>query len=488
VELSLELSGGTVQPGRYRSVLRARAGDAGADLPVEVVVVRPAEGVGALSVGELPASLVQGRVIPLPVEVRDTAGLPLADGTVGWRVEPGHGGFVDGEGRFVGYRPGPVTLVASVGPLRDSATLEVIPRNREGSLTVVGEGPETARYTSDLWVRGSAAHLGTWAARPDSAGGVNFGDALVTWDVSDPAAPVRRQTLRVDARTVNDVKLHPDRPLALVTHEGSNDGQNGVTFLDLSDPLAPRPVSRFTEGLEPGVHNGWLHGDYAYLVVDGVGNGLRVVDVSDPERPRGVARWWAGSSFLHDVYVRDGLAFLSHWNAGLVILDVGHGIAGGTPTAPREVSRIQDLGGQTHNAWYWPDAGLVFVGEEDFATPGRLRVVDVSDLRTPRVVGTFAVPGDTPHNLWLDEEARVLYLAWYGAGIRALDVSGELLGDLGRQGREIMGLRYGGEGPCPGEDATCAWAPQLHRGLLHLSDINRGLVILRPRVEPTEAP
>jgi hypothetical protein len=180
--------------------------------------------------------------------------------------------------------------------------------------------------------------------------------------------------------------------------------------------------------------------------------------------------------------VRDGLAFLSHWNAGLVILDVGHGVRGGSPAAPVEVARLANLAGQTHNAWYWPEAGYVFVGEEDMETPGRMHVVDVRNLSAPREVATFAVPGQTPHNFWLDEEGAILYLAWYGNGIRALDVSGELLGELDRQGREIAWLRYdGGNGTCDlGGTSTCTWAPQLHRGFLWVSDMNQGLVALEP--------
>jgi hypothetical protein len=165
-----------------------------------------------------------------------------------------------------------------------------------------------------------------------------------------------------------------------------------------------------------------------------------------------------------------------------VILDVGHGIVGGSPERPVEVSRLADLGGQTHNAWYWPDEGYVFVGEEDFSSPGQMHVVDIRNLREPREVATFRVPGQTPHNFWLDETRGVLYLAWYGKGVRALDVSGELLGELDRQGREIAALQYGtGLGLCDRSgDDTCSWAPQLHRGLVWVADMNRGLVTLQP--------
>jgi hypothetical protein len=344
----------------------------------------------------------------------------------------------------------------------------------------VGHGLQTDRFSSDLWVREGYAYLGSWSAR-GSGDTQQLGNTLYTWDVSDPVTPVLVNELRVDARTVNDVKVHPNGRLALITHEGSEDGLNGVTLLDLSDPAAPRPIVRSTEGLQSGVHNAWLDGNHAYLVVDGGGGGLRVLDISDPALPRTVASFYAGTSFLHDVYVRDGLAFLSHWNAGFVVLDVGDGRAGGSPDNPVEVSRISELGRQTHNAWYWPETGYVFVGEEDFSTPGRMHVVDFRDPWNPREVASFSVPGQTPHNFWLDEERGILYLAWYGQGVRALDVTGELLGDLTHQGREIAGLLYnGGPGSCDRIASTCNWAPQLEGGLLYLSDVNSGLVILRP--------
>jgi hypothetical protein len=76
----------------------------------------------------------------------------------------------------------------------------------------------------------------------------------------------------------------------------------------------------------------------------------------------------------------------------------------------------------------------------------------------------------------LDEESAVLYMAWYENGIRALDVSGELMGELDRQGRELAGFQYGGTG----SNGTRNWAPQMEDGLLYLSDMNTGLWVLRP--------
>ncbi len=42
--------------------------------------------------------------------------------------------------------------------------------------------------------------------------------------------------------------------------------------------------------------------------------------------------------YLHDLQVIDGLAYLAYWRDGIVILDVGNGIKGGSPEHPQLVS------------------------------------------------------------------------------------------------------------------------------------------------------
>ncbi len=473
---------GSVGIGTYGAEVTARvAQEAEATMALSFEVeAAPSEEIEELLVSAPTSSTRRGDVLALLVEGRTAGGGTVSDLPVDWSVQPAGAAYVTGTGRVVAYVEGPITLLAEYGGHSASVGLIATSRARSGSVTKLGEASVSDRHTSDLWVHGDFAYTGTWGQRRVGSA-VNPGNRLYAWDISAPSAPRRTHHLTVDARVVNDVKVRADGALGVLTHEGSDDLLNGVTFLDLSDPARPTPIGRFTDGLESGVHNAWLEGDYAYLVMDGNGNGLRILDVSDPAAPAVVATFYAGSSFLHDVYVRDGLAFLSHWNAGLVILDVGHGIRGGSPAGPVEVSRVPDLGGQTHNAWYWPDAGYVFVGEEDSQTPGIMRILDVRNLEDPHVVATFRVPDATPHNFWLDEDRGVLYAAWYAQGLRAIDVSGELLGELDRQGREIFGERYDGIGlGCASVDGTCAWAPQLHRGALYVSDMNNGMVVLAP--------
>lgn len=480
VELRVEVVvDAPLPPAEYRADVRARsAGGAERTLAVAFRVEAAGEP-ASLVIEGAPTRARRGEVVALEAVVRDAEGTPVPGADVVWFLLPADAGLVTDAGRLVAYRTGDVRAVAALGELADTVVVGVEPRGLSGSFVVEAvSGPPGGRLTSDLRVRGDHAYTGTWGGGGSAA---PPGDALFAWRIDDPANPVLVDSVIVDASTVNDVKVSADGTLGVVTHEGSSDRRNGITLLDLSDPAHPRPIRRYTEGLESGVHNVWIDGDFVYAAPDGREEGLHVIDVSNPASPWTVATWSDAGSVLHDVHVREGLAFLSHWNAGLVILDVGNGIAGGSPSAPTEVSRIATRGGQTHNAWYWPGAGYVFVGEEDFRTPGVVHVVDVRDPTRPEEVATFAVGGAPPHNFWLDEERGILYIGWYGNGARAVDVSGELLGELERQGREWASSVYAGVGPgCPGGSGTCSWAPRLHRGLVFVSDINRGLVVLRP--------
>ncbi len=469
-------------PGTYEAAVTAHLDDeVVATTVVSFTVQEPPAPGAAVSISAPGVAIRQGDVAAFTATVVDSAGEEIPEPVLAWRVEPAGAGFAATDGRVVGYQPGEVRVVVAHGAAEDTAVVEVTARGLDGAFTQLGTGPVPERFTSDVWVHGSHAYTGSWMTRIVN-GDTATGNTLLAWNIATPTVPQRTDSVRLDARVVNDVKVASDGALAVASHEFSADGRDGVTLLDLADPAHPEVIARFMpDELSPGVHNVWIDGTTLYVVTDGSGptSGLNVVDISNPADPQLLSHFYAGSSFLHDVLVRDGLAFLSHWNAGLVILDVGNGIAGGSPSAPVEVSRI-DLAGQTHNAWYWPEAGYVFVGEEDTFTPGIMHVVDVASLHAPVEVATFRVPGDTPHNFWLDEDAQVLYLAWYSRGLRALDVSGRLLGELEKQGREIAAVEYGAAGDCPGSTSgTCAWAPQLHSGTVWVADMNRGLFSFR---------
>ena len=159
---------------------------------------------------------------------------------------------------------------------------------------------------------------------------------------------------------------------------------------------------------------------------------------------------------MHDIDLRDGLLYASYWNDGLVVLDVGNGIKGGSPSNPTLVSQYKyDLnamykqvevdGGPgfirgTHTAWRHKN--YVFIADEVFPAGypkgtkdaaasrayGRLQVLDVSDIAHPKPVAWYEPEYGGVHNVWVAGDT--LYMGAYNAGFHAFDLSGELRGDL----------------------------------------------------------
>jgi hypothetical protein len=171
----------------------------------------------------------------------------------------------------------------------------------------------------------------------------------------------------------------PDGNTLVITREGVADRRNGIVLADVRDPLHPRAIGEFTDGVTAGVHSAFVYaqpkyGTHVYLTNDGTGM-LHIVDISDPAHPKQVSTWTTpraeAGRFLHDVDVQDGLLYGSWWNDGLVILDVGNGIKGGSPSNPQLVARykydldalyrdVEAEGGKgfirgTHTAWRYKD-------------------------------------------------------------------------------------------------------------------------------------
>ena len=380
-----------------------------------------------------------------------------------------------GEGVFVAEEAGTYRVSARMGE-RDvqSGIVIVEARGADAQLVQLGRGGIAEHHSGDVWVFEGVdgrdyAYIGTF-----------MWDWMKVWDVT-----VLTDSLQLDARRINDVKIHPNNRLGIVTREGASSRRNGMVFLDLSTPAHPEILSEYTETVTGGVHNVWISGEHE--LVYAVHNGTRavhVIDISDPEAPREVGRWGIDSQqrSLHDVMVQDGYAYVSYWDDGVVILDVGAGSHGGTPTAPVFVSQFKYPIGNTHVAWRYGQ--YLFVGDEIFPAEwdangaiharGYIHVLDVSDIENPVEVAKYEVPEAGAHNVWIEDDK--MYVGYYQAGLRVVDISGELRGDLYKQGREIATiLTTDSETTTP--NWPMAWGAQVFKGRIYSSDLNSGLWI-----------
>lgn len=457
--------------------------------------------VTALELPALPTRIRTGDVIHLAPDLLDADGHPVDDAAPSYVVEsldgPEPAGAVVAEdGGFVAERPGRYRIAATVGEIGDSVELHVFPRDVHQEASLVAHVP-TVR-TTDLWVFEGRD------GRDYAYTGTMTNATMYAMDVTEPANPVVTDSVTVDGRRVNDVKVNDDRTLGIITSENASNRRNGITLLDLADPAHPKIITHYTTNLTGGVHNVWFVGDLVYAVNDGTLD-VHIIDVSDRAAPVEVGRWGLErpGRYLHDVSVVDGLAYLSYWNDGVVILDVGAGIKGGTPVAPVFVSSYKyryDVNGETygntHHAFRYGD--YLFLGDEIFGCPecsgprGYVHVLDVRDIEHPVEVARYEVPEAGSHNLWVEDDR--LYVAYYQAGLRIVDISGELRGDLLAQGREIAsfethepgdgdtGEAQSGSAGAFGGGGTMAWGPQPYKGHVFVSDMNSGLWIVQ--IEP----
>ena len=428
------------------------------------------------------------------------------DAPVRWSIS-GSGASVYGDGAFVAEKAGTYVVTAGSGQHSASASVVVRPRNVEREVEVVAHVPMPDLQMSEEWIIGHHAYLATVA------------DKLFVYDIADPANPKLLDTLKVDARLINDVSTTPDEKIGVFTREGASNRKNGIVFLDTTDASHLKVLSEYTATVSGGVHSAYVDGHHVYLTDDATGS-LRVIDFQDAKHPKEVARWqtenptvvtinsemgsMTSGRYLHDLQVKDGLAYLAYWRDGLVILDVGNGIAGGSPENPKLVSQYHfnhyELYGDgwlagTHSVFRYKN--YLFVGDEVFPAIFSLEdrdripvraichVMDVSDLKHPKEVAQYEAPEGGSHNFWAAND--MLYEGYYSGGARVLDISGELRGDLYRQGREIarfwtgdakgyrpnLPFTWGGQ-PC---SVTCD-SPLLN-GLMYFNDIHSGLWITK---------
>lgn len=408
-------------------------------------------------------------------------------------------GFITQDGRFVADLPGEYTVVATSGAHSDATVVAVTPRNVQREISLVGHGRVKDQGTSDLWVWEGAdgrdyAITGTHSSN---------GQALI-WDVTNPQAPVVIDLVRVDARTVNDVKISEDGRIAVITREGASNRRNGIVLLDVSDPMSGvKILSRFDDDLAGGVHNAFIHDKHVYAL--SAGQRYDIINIEDPAKPQRVGRFQLPNAdrSIHDVWVKDGIAYSANWTDGVVLVDVGGGGKGGSPRNPVQMGQFKFPTGWNHAVYPYTSKSTgkryVLAGDEaartgsfsptperGSGTPGYenepdrwrgwIHILEWPEDGEPELVARYEVPEAGSHNIWVEDD--IMYVAFYNGGLRVVDLSGDLLGNLYRQGREIAHfLPFDPQGFVP--NAPQVWGAQPHKGNIFFSDYNSGLWVVK---------
>jgi hypothetical protein len=460
-------------------------------------------------------TLRTGDVIKLVGATKRADGSVVTDAPITWSFTymapegntvqaPGGAGIID-NGLFVANYPGRYTILASAGTANARTSIEVTPRNVRQRITVTGRGIIRDTHTSDLWPYSKNGRdyciVGTW-------GGDGYAHVF---DITDLTNIVRTDSIKVDARTINDVTVSPDARYAVLSREGASNRVNGVVLLDLADPAHPKVASSFDTELTGGVHNMFATNDHLFAVSGG--SKYVIINTEDLTKPTYVSEYRHPNARLHDLWVRDGIAYSAQGGVGTVIVDVGNGKWGGSLKSPKLITTFPINSGHEIYPYVQASTGKVylFIGDEEMGRQGRVwagtnyqlstpgggppprsgiaqtsggytHIVDFTDPMNPRKVGRYHLEDYGSHDIIVEND--ILYQAYYDGGVRVVDVSGMLLGNLYDQGREIAVFKpYDPEGYTANAPFVMNAMPW--KGHVLFTDFNSGL--WAAKLEPVPA-
>ena len=397
----------------------------------------------------------------------------------------GHWGFDDwasGNNRFC---PSPPDSGVAVLDTRDPAhprrvaTLQNPPGSSAEDVVVY-----TARYGPfagrDIAVAGIQSCAGSRYASTAERG-------LMLWDVTTPESPVQLGYLRTACctRGVHEFEVrdradlgrtfayatvptsrYPDAETTSGVRDEKGDGD--FRLIDITDPTAPRQVSD------------WGIQDAGGPFTDGQG--------CDAD-----ANYGHGAEPTEDGHQ----VFLSYWDSGFVKLDLSDPTR---PVFLGRTIYPANADGDAHSSQYDEGRRLLFTADEDFCKTsgagtekgyGYMRVYDYSKAKAPTQIGEYR----TPNSLGTNDQAAGdfvihnnflagtdVYASWYSDGVRVIDVSNP------RSPREVASfVPPATTNPVkPSQrsvltNTTQVWGVVVDEatGLIYASDMNSGLWIVR---------
>ena len=125
-----------------------------------------------------------------------------------WSVG-GAGATIDPDGGFVAERPGTFLVTATYGTRVATASVVVEPRNVQRALELVGRTPVEEFQMLEQWMFGDYLYA-------TSA----LSGKLWVYDISNPSAPIKVDSLSFDARILNDISVSADGKIGVADARG----------------------------------------------------------------------------------------------------------------------------------------------------------------------------------------------------------------------------------------------------------------------------
>ena len=302
-------------------------------------------------------------------------------------------------------------------------------------------------------------------------------------EVTDPANPVIVGVITGPSSTWHDVKV--------IGHYayGVSEGGSGIQVMDMSnlDNGSVTLVRNMTQQGHSSTHNIASNPDsgYLYLVGANIQNGgLVAVSTTNPEMPTIVGAW--SQMYVHDAQI---VSYDSGPYAGREIAFCLSGFNGGWSQTGLRIVDVTDKGNMftiatvswtgaryAHQGWLSEDRRYFYLDDEldegDSVSVTTTRIFDVSDITNPTFMGTFTSGRPAiDHNLYTHDGK--IFESNYRSGLRVFDASDP-----------VSPVEIAYFDTYPGDDAAQfngTWSnyPYLPSGIILISDIERGLFIVR---------
>ena len=435
----------------------------------------------------------------------------------------GSGSYVQNVDESIAVGPHEFIVTASVGESsrKKIIDVDVVENDRDGiemlshvSLPELGTAAGTG---SDIW-GWTDPMTGAEIAIINTSNGTSF------VDVSAPNSPIvlgQLLTHTVDS-TWRDVKVYQN--FAYIVSEAED---HGMQVFDLTQLRNVTAFTQFEATTHVGnfgqAHNVVVNEDSGFAYVVGsrnafCGGGLMMYDLTNPRVPQFIDCFGGGVPTglstgavptPTDVYIHDAQCVVyngadTEHQGKEVCLTSDERTVGivdlSNRANPRQLSRFDYPSvGYTHQGWLSEDQSYFMVNDEFDEGSGmhntRTYVFDVRDLDNPSLIGSIDNPRDSVgHNFYV--RGQNLYQANYTSGLRVLDIQrianafGEEIAffdtypeDDGRDNRPAASPFQRSGGPDAHQDQTFqgAWSnyPYFESGTMVVSDINRGLFVLR---------
>jgi choice-of-anchor B domain-containing protein len=260
----------------------------------------------------------------------------------------------------------------------------------------------------------------------------------------------------------------------------ADQGAEGLTIFDLSQlPDTVIQVSQSTAFFSQA-HNIFIDEDNGRLYAAGgnnPSNGVTILDLAqDPASPTllGNPALPAGG-YIHDIFVRDNIAYCSHGTNGFSIYDLSD------PTTPLTLGTLPNYPeqGYNHSSWLHDDGDHLVFADETFGR--RLKMVDVSDPMEMEVIDLFKsellapqATGSIAHNPFIRGDYAII--SYYHEGVQIFDLSDpQNVEQFAYYDTHPQNINYQGYDGCWGV------YPFFPSGNIIASDTENGLYVLQPQ-------